>query len=307
MATAVGVAADAPRGHRRWPWIVSVVVLALALAGAAGAYTASRAKLFTPSHRLTSVTGETEAQAASTLQGDRFHLRVASSRSSTTVLAGHIVRQIPGPGTTLKEGSTVSVVLSAGPPPVAVPSLTGLTGDCPAAAAALTAAHLHAACTDTTNSMTVAKGTVISWTPMGEATEGSTITVVVSAGPPTETIPSLTGSTCTGATTALQAVQLVAQCTNAFSSTVPNGQVISWNPTGTALAGTTVAVSISEGPQPVVVPPLADDTVAEATTALQAVGLVPAANGPLVGHVFESTPASGTSVPPGTTVTIYLK
>jgi len=310
MATAVGVAADgtsAPRGHRRWPWILSVVVLALALAGAAGAYAASRAQLFTPSHRLTSVAGETQAQASSTLRADRFHVRAVSSRSSATVPAGHILRQIPGPGTSLKEGSTVSVVLSTGPPPVAVPSLTGMTGDCPAVVAALTAAHLHAACTDTTNSTTVAKGTVISWTPTGRATEFSTITVVVSAGPPTENIPSLTGSTCTGATTALQAVGLVAQCTNAFSPTVPNGQVISWNPTGTALAGSTVAVSISEGPQPVVVPPLADDTVAEATAALQAVGLVPAANGPLVGRVFESTPPSGTSVTPGSTVTIYLK
>jgi serine/threonine-protein kinase len=310
LATAVGVAYDgdkATRGHRRWPWVVSVVVLALALAGAAGAYAASRAKLFTPSHRLPSVTGRTPAQASAALHGDRIGVRVVNRRSSTTVAAGHILRQIPGAGTSLKEGSTVSVVLSTGPPPVAVPSLAAVTGDCPAVVAALKAANLHAACTDTTNSTTVAKGTVISWTPTGHATEFSTITVVVSAGPPTETIPSLTGSTCTGATTALQAVGLVAQCSNAFSPTVPNGQVISWSPTGTALEGATVAVSISEGPQPVVVPDLSGDSVSAATATLQGLGLVPAANGPLVGRVFESTPAAGASVPPGSTVTIYLR
>ena len=310
MATAVGVAADrgdTERRHRRWPWVVAIVLLVLALAGAAGAYAASRAKLFTPSHRVAAVTGDTPAQATALLRTDRFKVRVVNRRPSTTVPSGHIVRQIPAPGTNRKEGSTVSVVLSTGPPLVAVPSLATVTGDCPAAAAALKAANLQAACTDTTTSTTVAKGTVISWTPTGRATEFSTVHVVVSAGPPTETIPSLTGSTCTGATTALQAVGLVAQCANAYSPTVPNGQVISWNPTGTALEGSTVAVSISEGPQPVVVPDLTSDTVDEASAALEAVGLVPAANGPLVGHVFESTPASGTSVLPGTTVTIYLK
>jgi serine/threonine-protein kinase len=153
----------------------------------------------------------------------------------------------------------------------------------------------------------VKSGTVISWTPTGHATEFSTVDVTVSSGPPTETIPPLTGSTCTGATTALKAVGLLAQCTNAYSSTTPNGQVISWTPTGTAPEGTTVSVSISEGPQPVTVPPVDGDTVAQAIAALEAAGLVPAADGPLVGSVFDSTPAAGASVAPGSTVTLYSK
>jgi beta-lactam-binding protein with PASTA domain len=57
----------------------------------------------------------------------------------------------------------------------------------------------------------------------------------------------------------------------------------------------------------VVVPPVDGDTVATAIAALQAVGLVPAANGPIVGHVFDSTPAEGTAVQPGTTVTLYIR
>jgi serine/threonine protein kinase/beta-lactam-binding protein with PASTA domain len=314
LATAVGVAGgdrslepdQATRPRRRWPWIVSVVVLLLALAAAGGAYAASRTKFFTPSHRLPGVAGLTPAQATARVHGDRFHVRVAGQRPSTTVASGLIVSQTPGPGTSLKEGGTVSVVVSTGPPPVPVPSLAAVTGDCPAVAAALKAANLNSVCTHA-NSTTVKSGTVISWTPTGRATEFSTVTVVVSSGPPTETIPSLTGSTCTGATTALQAVGLVAQCTPAYSSSVPNGQVISWVPTGTALEGSTVAISVSEGPQPVIVPPVVTDTVAQAIAALEAVGLVPAANGPLVGHVFDSTPAQGTSVLPGTTVTLYSR
>jgi serine/threonine-protein kinase len=153
----------------------------------------------------------------------------------------------------------------------------------------------------------VKAGTVISWTPTGQATEFSTIAVIVSSGPPTETIPSLTGSTCAGATTALQAVGLVPQCTNTYSSTVTNGEVISWTPTGTAPEGTIVAISISEGPQPVTVPGVDGDSVAEAIAALESAGLVPAADGPLVGKVFDSSPTAGTSVLPGTTVTLYSK
>jgi serine/threonine-protein kinase len=313
MATAVGVAAadqshqdKATRERRRWPWIVSIVVLVLALAAAAGAYAAARTKLFTPSHRLPAITGVTPAQATAALRSDKFHLRLLRPRPSPTVAKGLILSQVPAAGRVLKEGSTVSAVVSSGPPPVPVPSLAAVTGDCAAVVAALKAANLGAACTHT-NSTTVKAGTVISWQPTGQAIEFSTVAVLVSSGPPTETIPSLTGSTCTGATTALQAVGLVAQCTPAFSTTVPNGEVISWNPTGTAPEGTTIAVSVSEGPQPVIVPSVDSFTVSEAIAALEAVGLVPAANGPLVGRVFDSTPAAGTSVPPGTTVTLYSR
>jgi beta-lactam-binding protein with PASTA domain len=47
--------------------------------------------------------------------------------------------------------------------------------------------------------------------------------------------------------------------------------------------------------------------VAEAIAALESAGLVPAADGPLVGKVFDSSPTAGTSVLPGTTVTLYSK
>ncbi|HXQ76369.1 MAG TPA: protein kinase [Acidimicrobiales bacterium] len=316
LATAVGVATghgptdptagQAPGQRRRWPWVVTVVVLVLALAAAGGAYAAARTKLFIPSHRLPTITGVTPAQASGLLRGDRLHLTVLRQRPSTTVASGRILRQIPGAGTSLKENSTVSVVVSSGPPPVPVPSLAAVTGDCPAVVATLKAANLNAACTHA-NSTTVKAGTVISWTPTGHATEFSTIDVTVSSGPPTETIPSLTGSTCAGATTALQAVGLIAQCTDAYSPTVTNGEVISWTPTGTAPEGTTVAISISEGPQPVIVPDVGGDTVAQAIAALEGVGLVPAADGPLVGHIFDSSPSAGASVLPGTTVTLYSK
>jgi serine/threonine-protein kinase len=192
---------------------------------------------------------------------------------------------------------------------VAVPSLAGLTGDCPAASAVLTKAHLVPACTDT-NSTSVAKGTVIDWNPKNSALYGSTITVTVSSGPPLENIASLTGQTCQGATTTLTAVGLVGACTQQYTTSgVPTGQVISWSPTGQAPEGSTVAIVISEGPPLVTVPAsIVGETVAEAITTLQNANLVPGTDqGPLSGHVFDSDPSPGAQVPEGSTVTLYSR
>jgi beta-lactam-binding protein with PASTA domain len=197
-------------------------------------------------------------------------------------------------------------VTSSGLPTVAIPSLTAVTGDCPAITALLTKSNFKTACTDP-NSTSVPKGTVITWSPTGSAPYGSTITVTVSAGPPAETIPSLAGQSCAGATTTLKAVGLLANCTNEYNASVPSGQVIGWSPTGSALEGATVNITISLGPQPVTIPAnLYQDTVSEAVGALQALGLTPVSGGgSLAGHVFLSSPPAGSSVLPGTTVTLY--
>jgi eukaryotic-like serine/threonine-protein kinase len=312
LASAVGVTTgphgSGDRTRRRWPWVVTVVALVCVLAGAAGAYAAARTRLFTPSHRLPSLVGMTPARASQALRSERFTLQVVRRRSSLSVPPGEVIRQIPASGTTLKEGSTVSVVVSTGPPPVAVPDLGGLTGDCPSVGATLAAAHLRADCTHA-NSTTVKQGSVISWSPHGQAPEFSAVHVVVSAGPPIVSIPSLSGSTCAGAKTALQAVGLVAQCQNEYTTSgVPNGQVVSWTPTGNVPQGTNVTVEISQGPPLVTVPDVTHDSVADAINALEQVGLVPGTDqGSLAGKVFATNPAAGTSVPEGTTVTLYTQ
>jgi serine/threonine-protein kinase len=311
FAAAVGLteeAAVARRRRRRWPWVTVAVVLAAALAATGLTLAVAKTKLLTPSHKLAVVTGLTTAQADAKLHRDHFHVVVVGHRDSVTAPLGQILRQIPGAGTKMKEGSAVSVVLSGGPPPVAVPSLAAVTGDCPAVSALLVQDHLAAACTDP-NSTSVPKGKVIDWNPKGTVPWGSTVTVTVSAGPPVETIPSLTGFTCQGATTALQSVGLVANCTQVYSSTVPSTEVVDWNPKGQAVEGSTVNITISQGPQPVTIPAtLYSMTVSEAIGALQALGLVPlSGGGPLSGHVFLSNPPAGQSVLPGTQVTLYSR
>jgi len=312
MASAVGLteeALDALRRRKRWPWIVVVAVLAAGLAVAGTALALHTTKLLVPSHRLPDVTGLTVDQANAKLHRDKLHVAVVRQRSSITVPTGQVLREIPGTGTKIKEGSIVQVVVSSGPPPVAVPVLSGLAGngDCPAVTAALAQAHLTANCSYQ-NSTTVPKGGVIDWNPKNQAIYGTSISVIISSGPPTVAVPALNGSTCAGATATLQALNLSASCTEQYSSSVPNGQIIDWNPKGTVPWGTTISIAISKGPQPVAVPPVYGHTVSDAIAMLQAAGLNPVSGGgSLSGHVFLSDPAPGTQVLPGTQVTLYSR
>ena len=310
FAAAVGLtdeAIAARRRRRRWPWLAGIGVVVAALVVAGVAFTLHTTKLLVPSHRLADVIGLTTDQANSKLHRAKLHVAVVNHRYSITVPDGIILREIPGKGTKMKEGSIVQVVLSSGPPPVPVPALSSITNDCPGVTAALAPAHLAANCSYQ-NSTSVAKGTVIDWNPKEQATYGTSIAVVISSGPPIATVPSLAGSTCAAATATLQALNLAANCTQDYSSTVPNGQVIDWNPKNPVPVGTTINIVVSKGPRPVTIPSIYGHTVSDAIAMLQNAGLNPVSGGgSLSGHVFLSDPAEGTSVLPGTTVTIYSR
>ena len=86
--------------------------------------------------------------------------------------------------------------------------------------------------------------------------EGAIITIVVSSGVKTVTVPGLTGSNITGATQLLEAQGLVLSgSTEEYSDTVAAGVIISQNPAaGTSVkAGTGVTVVVSKGPHTVTV------------------------------------------------------
>ena len=86
---------------------------------------------------------------------------------------------------------------------------------------------------------------------------------------------------------------------------VPAGNVVSTSPASGAPApyGSTVTVNVSTGPPTVQVPNLGGDTVQQATSALQQVGLtVSGVSGDPTKKVSGSQPASGSTVPVGSSV-----
>jgi beta-lactam-binding protein with PASTA domain/predicted Ser/Thr protein kinase len=87
---------------------------------------------------------------------------------------------------------------------------------------------------------------------------------------------------------------------------VAKGEVISTSPSGKALPGATITLTLSQGPKMITVPQLpASDSAAQAMAALRAAGLDvdPKANpvgvpsDPQIGTVAGTTPPAGTSVP----------
>jgi eukaryotic-like serine/threonine-protein kinase len=306
-----------PSRQRRWPWMVGIGALVLALI-AAGFVLGFRQQLFTTSHAVPSLVGKTVPEAVRATSADHFKVHQSGAEFSTTVTPGRILTQQPAakPGRNpamAKEGTTIDVVVSKGLPPVTIPSnLTSYTS-CADAIQALAAVHLVGVCPDgaAAYNPTVPAGGILGTSPATSATYGSTVTIILSKGHAPVAIPPVTGtgSTYASAAAALTAAGFNPVQANAYSSTVPAGQVIGTSPdpsAGTAPFGSTVTVNVSLGPQPVPVPDLSGDTVAQATTALQSKGLtVGAVYGPAKGHVFLTTPDAGTNVSPGTAVNIY--
>ena len=309
--------ASRPR-RRRWPWVVAIIVVVLALLGA-GAVVAVRDKVFTPSHTIPSLAGKTVAEAQAAVAKDRFTVKESAHHFSITVPAGKIISQQPasapahGPPVTAKEGLLIKVVVSSGPPPVSFPNLTTFSS-CGDAIKALQALHLVGVCPAANQqySNTAPAGAILSSTPSGTAPYGSTVVIATSKGHQPVAIPSVAGDSYSDAAAALQAAGFVATQSQAYNATVPAGSVISTTPdpsAGPQAFGSTVTVNVSLGPQPVPVPSgLNGQTVAKATAALQAAGLtVGSVFGPAGGKVFDTDPAAGTQVLPGSAVNLYTK
>lgn len=312
----VPLSPSAPPRRRRWPWVLAVVVIVACLL-AAGAVYAVRDHLFTPSHPLPSVVGDTLSAARRALSADHFVVRVASAVQSTSVKAGDVVSESPKSGTVLKQGATITVTPSAGPPSVAVPQTLARL-DCAVATQLLTEAHLKADCPAlSTYSKTVPEGDVISWSYAGTldpktAPYGATIKVTVSEGKPPVTLANYAGQSWTTVDATLASEGLQPKEVETYSTTVPAGDVISTTPGAgqTVPADATVTVTVSQGPSEVKMPTVVGDTVAKATAAIEKVGLkVGAVYGPktATGEVFTSVPLAGQKVKVGTEVALYTE
>jgi serine/threonine-protein kinase len=103
--------------------------------------------------------------------------------------------------------------------------------------------------------------------------------------------------------------------TRVIDDNVPKGEVISTSPSGRALPGATIVLTISQGPRMITVPQIpAGDTVAQATAVLRKAGLtVASATEPVggqsysqIGQVAGTTPAAGTSQPENKPVSVNV-
>jgi len=293
------------RRRRRWPYLLLLFVLVLG-GVAAGSYLLVDNRA--PSHPLPDVVNQPELEAATALRNLDFEVDIRQEYFDNSVPGLVKLQQPPGGGTaTLQEGKRVTLIVSRGPAPAAVPDLAGL--DEAGVRNALEGAG-HVLGTVTTKAdETIDEGLVLDWTKKGETPpKGATVDVVVSSGPAPRVVPDVVGRTFDDAAGSLNGLGLQAERVEAYNDDdATAGKVVAASPAAGELVtrDSVVVLTLSKG-QPEV-PDLGGLSADEASAALQAVGLVLGSTfGPSGGNVFLALPGEGTKVKPGSSVTVYL-
>jgi serine/threonine-protein kinase len=301
-------AAKAPKRKRRKGWIafVAVLVLAALAAGAGWYFGVGRTVPVPPLANLT------VKQAEAKLAPLGLTLDPSQSDFSETVGKGDIISTDPGSGAEVREGATITAIVSKGPERYEVPDVRGKTVD--EATALLADSNLAVGGTKQAFDEKVEKGLVVSSTPKTgtELKRGQSVDLVVSKGPAPVKIPNLVGKTKESATESLTKAGLEVKYADAYSKTVPEGSVVSSNPKAGATVpkGGTVTLTISLGPPLVTVPDVYDLKAATAKRQLEALGLKVVLEYPLVvtprDRVVIQSISAGTQVRWGSTITLSI-
>lgn len=297
-----------PRRSRRGPLLLALALLIAATAGLGAWWFGWARYTSTPG-----VLGLGRAAAVQKIEGAGLDVELGHRAYSETVPAGRVVDTDPNAGSRILDGGTVTVVLSLGKERYDVPKTRGLTED--QAQDAITGTHLAFGKTIGRWSETVPEGTILGSNPKAGTTlrPGAAVDLFVSRGPRPIHVRDWTGKEADSAEKALTAQGLeVDRSTKQFSDTVAEGRVISQTPTGgTLFRGDTVRLLVSKGPQLVEVPGgLVASGEEDARKKLEALGFVvdvrKDAGDIGLGYVFHVDPGSGSMVPKGSTITLYL-
>jgi len=196
--------------------------------------------------------GATQADAETAIGNNHLTLGNVTQSYSDTVPAGSVISANPPDGTSVAPNTPIDLVVSQGPQPIPMPDLTSQTQQ--AATDALTALGLAAKVTQQ-NSCTVAAGTVISQDPAYSAdnpvtlNKGATVTLTVSQGPASATIPAnIIGMSSANAQQSLQGLGLTVSFNYLGPDVTRQDIVQSATPTvGTTVTvcGTTVTLNIA--------------------------------------------------------------
>jgi serine/threonine-protein kinase len=308
-------AATPKRRRGPWPWILgALVALAAVLAVAVYATRSTTATVVVPS-----VIGLSQAEAKQALADAKLEAGTITERAGTDKSPGTVLSQDPAKDSKVDEGAKVDLVVAAKSELIVVPDVVGSRRD--NAVSNLSAAGLEAAVTEAPDA-SVPAGSVVSQSPKAgqQVPAGTQVGITVSTGAAATTVdvPNVVGLPLTTATQKLGTAGLGATPFEDYSDTVAAGNVISQAPgAGTSVAtGTPIAMIVSRGPAPtqtpeVKVPDVVGNTLADATTALEAAGLAVSGvktdgSGKPADEVLYQTPGAGQTVPKGSQVVLVV-
>ena len=293
--------AQSGRGRR----LVPLVVLALVVLGAsAAAFAVTRAT--GPRVRVPNLVGRTEAEARA--GATEAGLRVRVSRATADDPPGTVTRQDPDPGKLFGRGGRIRLVVSSGPAPIPVPGVEGQPEE--QARSVLDAAGFDVAVSRVFDEV-VDEGNVVSQDPRPgqRLAPGGVVQLRVSDGPRPVVVPSVVGKTYDEAVAILKGKGFTVTRADDYSDSVDPGDVIRQDPVAgeEASRGAKVTVTVSRGPDLVVVPDVRGLPVEVAVVELERAGL----EADVVSYrpfraVKRQDPPSGTKVRRGETVTLFL-
>ena len=248
------------------------------------------------------------------VQADLGAIGLASSveeEFSDDVQSGIVTHSNPDGGSSVHKSTNVQLYVSKGIDMKDVPNVVGKGQD--EASRTLTDAGLALGAVTDAYSEDVPPGQVISQSVAAGTSlaHDSTVDVVLSKGREPRTVPTLTGKGASAAKSSIEALGLVASPTEAYSDTVPEGQVISQQTRegSTVYRGDSVSYTVSKGPEMVTVPDVVGLQRQEARNKLEGAGLTVQEDlilGGFFNTVRSSNPAGGSKVKKGSTVTISV-
>lgn len=297
---------NARRRSRRGPLLLVIVALLVAAVAYGGWWLGVGRYTTTPAVLNLSVTAATQKVEAAGLT-----LEVAGEEFSETVPAGSIIETDPGAGDRIVEGGTVEVIVSKGPERYEVPRLRRVQAS--EVAGVLEDTNLTLGEVTEVFNERVPEGVVISSDPAAgtELRPDTAVDVTVSKGPKPIDIPDFTGRNGERAQARLGDLGFAVSATEEFNEEVAAGLVISQDPaSGTGFKGDEIQLVISKGPPLVEVPNFQASSVEDARAELEALGLrVDVVRTQFyigLDRVARQDPGGGTSIPKGSTVTLFV-
>ena len=258
-------------GRAWWPWLVALGA-AVAL-GVIGWFVYDDVRDRIDANEPIAVdnyTGILEENAVDLIVGDGFEAKVVR-RPNGDVQPRYVFQQEPEPGTRLPKDSIVTVLVSIGKPKVTVPFVVGKSRD--TAVTELTQRDLDATVVEVNSERQ--SGVVTAQNPRAGTVlvSGSSVRINVSKGPKPIAVPSVVGSSYELAAAQLQSAGFTVGRVD-VESNEPSGTVVTQSPPGnsTATRGSSVTLSVSQGPSTVTVPDVSFQTVGDARATLRASG-----------------------------------
>jgi serine/threonine-protein kinase len=255
-------------GRPIWPWLVAAGFIIAAIVAGFFVWQELSGKTQVP---VNNYVNEPLATAQQQIHAAGLGPPVVNHGPSDRFKKGIVFKQDPSAGTKIDKGGTVTLWVSTGPPKVAVPAVKGMKW--PQAQAILVNQGLqpveHIVPGNTKDLVTATDP------PAGQSVpKGSMVRVNVMSGPKVSAVPSVVGMSIADAQTALHNAGFNGNPTYVNNSDAPQGQVISQNPAGgtSEPQGTTINLSVSNGPPQVTVPDVVGYTSQQAVSTLEAAG-----------------------------------